>query len=639
MNNTIKIIIAGGIGTIVQRAAGLNSLSLEGFALFMVIFVILRMGLDVVFPQKELTQLEIELIETKKRVRRKKIFNFFKIVFFIVAGYLVLNSAINYLFFTTNIVYNKGFKPNYNTSKATVVSFKDEVVTFHSEIVGYFTIIKKDDKYYLLETKKYPKKDKQYLTIYDSKYIDYDLSNILEHIKKLQNGYKVLKNLQWTACKEVSKFDMITKPLWLSNSPLIKLSSWDRNIIQSNIKRLKFKPFYDLQKRLRDEDKSITKKDLSKLSAIQLAKIFDKLYRLSAFEYDTNYAIKVYKEFRKRDKKARLEADKKYQIYSLIYRLNANMGIYINNKKLNKILKRYNIELLYRFNYPILTQYDDILFPPYSYIMFVDLKTSKKTVIFTNDIAIKRAYNMYDGIIPKLDIEIQGDKLILNRSFSKPYILRLDKKDINKGQKLLTDILTDIMFEEKLFYGKNNDSTFNYTRAKFLAIYDNDVQKLIYEYKDRKWILKSKKLLDEKYGKYKYILKHYVGLNTNIYDDLQSKKPIKYMFFNHKLNKLYDSDELNNFNIKDLIKLSIKDRDIIFVYELKDEQSYIKYSTMPRYTNIKIKNKKPFEFMAMSLISTKKIDGKYYIYLTKQELFKGGIPNQIYYMKNKLNGK
>ncbi len=633
MNNTIKIIIAGGIGTIVQKAAGLNSLSLEGFALFMVVFVLLRLGLDVVFPQKELSQLEIELIETKKRVRRKKIFNVFKYIFFIVAGYLILNSAINYLFLKTNIVYNQGFKPQYDTSKATIVSFKDEVVTFHSEIIGYFTIIKKGDKYYILETKKYPKKDKQYLTIYDKKYIDYDLSNILRHIEKLQNGYTILKNLQFVAYKEVGKFDMITKPLWLINPPLSKVAKWDRWAVKSSLERLKLKPFYDLQKKLRQEQESITKKDLSKLSAMKLAKIFDKLYILSAFEYDTNYAIKVYKEFRKRDKKAKLKADKKYQIYSLVYRLNANMRMYINDKKINKIFKKYNLKLLYKFNYPILTQYSDIKFPPYSYIMFVDLKTSKKTQIFTNDIATKREYNMYDGIVPKLDIDIKDDKLILNRSFSKPYILRLDKQDIKEVQKLLIDILKNMMFEEKLFYGKNEDVTFNYTRANLLAIYDNDIQKLIYEYKDRKWILKSKKLLDEKYGKYKYILKHFVGLSTNIYDDLKSKKPIKYMFYNYKLNKLYDSDELKNFNIKDLIKLSVKDRDVVLVYELKDKQSYIKYSTMPRYTNIKIKNKKPYEYMAMSLISTKEIDGKYYIYLTKQDFFKGGIPNQIYYMK------
>ena len=626
MNNTIKIIIAGGIGTIVQKASGLNSFTLSGFLIFMVVFVVLRFLLDTIFPPKKFSELEIELLETKKRVRNKKIFKFLTIIFFIVGGYLVLNSAINYLFFKTNIVYNKGFKPNYDTLKATIVSFNNKIITFHSELAGYFTIIKKDDRYYLFETQKYPKKDKQYLTIYDNKYMIYNSSNIFQHIKKLQNGYEVLKNLQWTAYKEVSKFDMIIKPLWLINPPLIKLSDWDKELIQSNLKTLKLKPFYDLQKRLRKEQQSITKSDLSKLSTMELAKILDKLYKLSGFEYNTNYAIKVYKEFRSRDDKEKRQAQKKYPIWDTAYNLNKNMKIYINNRKLNKILKKYDLGIGYRFNYPILTQFDDMGFPPYSYIMIYDFKTDKKTPVLTNEFAIKKAYNMFEGVEPKLDIELQGDKIIINRSFDKPYILNLDNNDAKKAYGFLVEMIEDMMFQEEFFYSKNNDANFNYTRAKYLVIYDNDMQKLIYEYKDKEWIQTQKQLLDKKYAKYDYLKKYFRSFKINISNNLKSKKPIKYMFFNYKLNKLYNSDELKNFNIKDLLKLSVKDRDVVFVYELKDKQSYMKYSILPRYTNIKIQN------MAMSLISTKKIDDKYYIYLIKQQLYRGNIPNQLYYM-------
>jgi hypothetical protein len=433
--------IAGGIGTIVQRAAGLNSLSLEGFAVFMVVFVVLRFFLDAVSPSKELSQVEKELIETKRRVRNKKIFKFLQIVFLIVGSYLFLNFTINYLFFKTEIVYNKDFKYNYNTSKATVVSFKHKIATFKSDLKGYLTIIKKDDKYYILQTQNYPRKDKQYLTIYDDKYIDYDLSNILKHIEKLQNGLKILTNLQFTAYKEVCKFDMITEPLWLINPPVAKLSKWDQRIVKSSLKRLKLKPLEDMRKKLRAEQKKFTKKDLSKLSAMQLAEIFDKLYTLSGFEYYTNYAIKVYKEFIKRDKKAKYEADKKYQFYSLAYNLSQNMDIYINNKKLNKILKKYDLGIAYRFNYPILTPFDNMEFAPYSYIMIYDFKNDTKTPIFTNEID------------KASDITMKDNKIIINRLSNKPYVISLEKADTKKAYKLLVKMVKDFVQQEKLFYG------------------------------------------------------------------------------------------------------------------------------------------------------------------------------------------
>ena len=633
MNNTIKIIIAGGIGTIVQKAFGLSGFSIAGFAVFMVLFVVFRILLDIIFPQKELGKLEKELLETKRIVRNKKIFNFFQIVFFIIGGYLFLNSVINYIFLEADIVYNKDFKPNYVTSKATIVSFKDKVITLHSNSTKYLTIIKKGDRYYLLETKKYPKRNKRYLTVYDNEVMKYDFYLIVSQLQNLDNSYEILKNLQWTAYKEVTQFDIITKPLWLVNPSLIHLSKWDKKSINSYLKDFKLKPFEDLQKRLRQEQKSITKDDLSKLSTMELAKILDKLYRLSGFEYNTNYAIKVYKEFRSRGDKEKRQAQKKYPIWNTLYNLSKTVSIYENNKKLDKILEKYDFALNYKFNYPILAQVNNIKCPLFSYIVIYDYKNGKETTIFTNEFAIKKVYNMFEGIEPKLDIELKNNQIIINRSFAKPYILTLNQKDAKKAYEFLVKIIDSLMQQENLFYGKNNSANFNYTKAKYLVVYDNDMQKLVYEYKDRKWTQIQKKLLDNKYAKYNYIMKYFRSFEVNVHNDLKLTKPIKYMFFNYKLNKIYEDKKLDNFDIKDLVKLSVKDRDVVFVYKLKDKQSYLKYSIMPRYTNIKIKNKKPYIFMAMSLISTKEINKKYYIYLTKQKLFRGGLPNQLYYLK------
>ena len=53
MNNTIKIIIAGSIGIIVQKLTHLNSMSILGFAVFLTVFMIVSFIIRYLFPLKD----------------------------------------------------------------------------------------------------------------------------------------------------------------------------------------------------------------------------------------------------------------------------------------------------------------------------------------------------------------------------------------------------------------------------------------------------------------------------------------------------------------------------------------------------------------------------------------------------------
>ena len=78
MNNFVKILVAGVIANLSQRMLGFSSLTLEGFALFMVMFILISLVLGKLFPNKpskkeELTQAleQIEKTPEEKRVDNK----------------------------------------------------------------------------------------------------------------------------------------------------------------------------------------------------------------------------------------------------------------------------------------------------------------------------------------------------------------------------------------------------------------------------------------------------------------------------------------------------------------------------------------------------------------------------------------
>jgi len=71
MNNTIRIIISGGIATVIQRAMELNPISLVGFGVFMVIFAVVG-GIWVYFAPKEDVQIK-QLSQDEKEQKDIKI--------------------------------------------------------------------------------------------------------------------------------------------------------------------------------------------------------------------------------------------------------------------------------------------------------------------------------------------------------------------------------------------------------------------------------------------------------------------------------------------------------------------------------------------------------------------------------------
>ena len=70
-NNFLRILISGGIATILQRNLGLSPISLQGFLFFMFMFSIISLFWFYIFPNKKtnLNEDENELLKKTKRVK------------------------------------------------------------------------------------------------------------------------------------------------------------------------------------------------------------------------------------------------------------------------------------------------------------------------------------------------------------------------------------------------------------------------------------------------------------------------------------------------------------------------------------------------------------------------------------------
>ena len=53
-NNFLRIIISGGIATILQKSLGLHPISLQGFLFFMVVFMTISFIWFYIFPNKKI---------------------------------------------------------------------------------------------------------------------------------------------------------------------------------------------------------------------------------------------------------------------------------------------------------------------------------------------------------------------------------------------------------------------------------------------------------------------------------------------------------------------------------------------------------------------------------------------------------
>jgi hypothetical protein len=627
--------VSGGIATVIQKAMELNPVSLVGFTVFIAIFAVVSAIWVYFAPKKDvqikqLSQDEKEQNNIKSKESKLQFFQTIKKIFFIVLGYLIINSFINFASFKLGF-FDGEFQYRYDTKSAIAITPKNKIDNFTHE--GYFySLYKYKGKYYLLKDQEIPIKNKTYLTTYTTIY----MYVIYRKLHKLDNFKDILPNISPVVYKEVNWLEMIVKPLWFLPQDITKIY-WSGDEIRKYQK--KYKEYLIKQEKINLAKLQKQNKNFLKSATEQeLANQIEKQYKQNAYMKDTRYAIKLFDEFNSRPK-AKRKLVKGVDVYGYQFKLMNYLNLFKKKEQLNDImLKKYNFGVVYSFLFPNMSHPLDIPKQQYSHIRLVDMKQEKEYILTPFTVAIKRIYNMYGGIVPKLHIELKDDKVIIYLSSNETIVLEnIAKKDSAKIVKLLTNLIDSVRFIETQFYGANNDGNFNYTNSNYLEIYNNDICKLSYKYKNHNWYLQEKRLNGE-CGKYKDIQKYLSSeFSANLYDDLAQKKPVKYMYFKPKVNLIYSAIDIdkNRFNEKDdLIGLS-KDKDVVFVYELKGYDEYKKYAQMPQYTKIRIKDKKASIFKAMSYLMVEKSNRKYYIYLIKEDVFGGKISNQIYYMKDK----
>jgi hypothetical protein len=624
MNNTIRIIISGGIATVIQRAIELNPISLIGFGVFIVIFAVVSGIITYFFPykkNKEESKPQITYID-----KILKTINIVKILSIVTIMYLILNTIVNYTsiklgFLDGNFKYKK-------VHHAVVITITQKPILSYRAINGtniYQSLFKyHNKKYYLLKTIGIPKIGDKIITRFGK----FDFVKFYKKYYNRDDIEDIIKNISNVGFVQIDNIEMPFKTYWYVNDYTNVISFGD------DIRKYYLKKHKTDKIKLEQQRKIDFNNRIKRLTTQQLANEIKRAYLKDAFINNTRDAIKLFDEFGSRPK-AKRKLVKDIDVYDYQFKLMSYLNLFKKKEQLNDILKKYNFGVVYSLLFPNMKHPQDIPQQQYSHIRLVDMKQKKKYILTPFTVAIKREYNMYGGIVPKLHIETKDDKVIIYLSGDEIIILDdISKKDASKIVKLLTDMIDSVRFIEKQFYGANNDPNFNYTNSNYLEIYDNDICELSYKYKNHNWYLQKKRLTNQ-CGKYNDIQKYLSGkFKMNIYDDLAQKKPINYMYFKPKLNLIYsaiDIDEDKFDENKDLIRLS-KDKDIVFVYELKGKEEYNKYAQMPQYTKLTIKNKSPLVFKAMSYLTVKKSNDKYYIYLIKEDVFNGGVSNQIYYM-------
>ncbi|WP_419770262.1 MAG: hypothetical protein ACNI3C_00265 [Candidatus Marinarcus sp.] len=215
MNNIVKIIVAGSIATLLQRNIGLNPISLEGFAFFMVVFVLISFVWQYFFSQKSLeteAAEETEALKIEKKRNQKELFSKVKKAFLIVVAVIVFNALVNFLSFKLGL-FDGEFKYRFDTSKAVALKMNENPQTQFQKGAAYYFLYPYKDKFYLVMQKS-SKAKPLLLTLYSK----IDMSDVYEYLNNEKNFAEVLKNISPIVYREVSLKEMVFKPLWLANS-------------------------------------------------------------------------------------------------------------------------------------------------------------------------------------------------------------------------------------------------------------------------------------------------------------------------------------------------------------------------------------------------------------------------------------
>lgn len=272
-NNFIRVLVSGAIATVIQRGAGLNPISVEGFGLFMVIFMAISFIWMKLFPTKkddkeEKVEVWISIVD-----RFKALLNLVVKISVIAVLYLLLNIFINYTSYKLGL-FDGEFQYREDKSSATAITIKDKPIKSFS-IYGtniHYSLYQYKDKYYLTKTIGIPKKNQTILTTYST----ISLYKVYNNLRHLDNFEDILLNLSPVVYNEVTEFDMLLKPLWFSNEDITKIY-WSGDEIRKY--QSKFKEQKELEKQVQEklqEELKISKQEQKKLQ-LQLLEKLDKI--------------------------------------------------------------------------------------------------------------------------------------------------------------------------------------------------------------------------------------------------------------------------------------------------------------------------------------------------------------------------
>ena len=214
-NNFLRILVSGGIATILQRSLELNPISLQGFLFFMVVFMTISFTWFYIFPNKkiDLSDEEKELLKKQKELNRKIYLDYGKKFLLIIFSLVILNSAINFISFKIGL-FDDSFKYRFDTKKAIALNLQNEKLIKEFSIYDeIYSLYEKEGKYFLVQQKQ-KNDNKHIITLYSNFFI----SDIFDELKDENNFLDILNNISPTLYEELTIYDFILKPLWLSNS-------------------------------------------------------------------------------------------------------------------------------------------------------------------------------------------------------------------------------------------------------------------------------------------------------------------------------------------------------------------------------------------------------------------------------------
>lgn len=424
-NNFLRIIISGGIATILQKSLGLNPISLQGFLFFMVVFMTISFTWFYIFPNKkiDLSDEEKELLKKQKELNRKIYLDYGKKFLLIIFSLVILNSAINFISFKIGL-FDDSFKYRFDTKKAIALNLQNEKLIKEFSIYDeIYSLYEKEGKYFLVQQKQ-KNDNKHIITLYSNFFI----SDIFDELKDENNFLDILNNISPTLYEELTIYDFVLKPLWFSNSInniywLSEDIEFFKNEYEKYIKEKK-------SKAKEEKYKSLLNKDLEKTSEIELFDTLKDLYSLDAFTENINYVIDIFNELDKRDTSKTKDLNiETYRFAFMIY-----IYVYKEKEVVNQILQEYEKGVVYSFSFWDLQPDVNI---KDSHARFVNLKNDEIFVLLYKNIE---------------NIEIINNELIINQKDGKKVNLgSFQKQDAEKIKESLLTLIKNIYLVEDLY--------------------------------------------------------------------------------------------------------------------------------------------------------------------------------------------